>query len=295
MTMTDFIPELVLANMVLRARKNLVAALFCNTTVGIELKEKGSKIKINTLGDVTSADTNEATPMTYGDVDSAGEDLEITLDKTVSVKLKDKEKQQIAASGQQLEAAVAARMVYQLNNDVDALVMGKYGDCDLNSYESGSTAWQWGTAGADVPNFFAALHKTMDDALCEKEGRFVALPNIAIQAIRIYLAGKATPFGDEVITQGLAFDRAIFGFWIFQSPNCVEASSVIHGIAGNLPNIGEGIPGGMALAIQISPTVEKLRLEGFWADGLRSRVTAGALVFKPDRMVNVHLNATLLA
>lgn len=294
MSLATFIPKLVLANMVIRARKNLVAAGFCNTSVTVELKEKGDRLTINTLGEVTSQDTDETTPMTYGDVESAGTDLDITMDKTVSLKIKDKEKAQIAASGQSLEAAYAARMIYVLNDDIDQLVLGKHGDC-ANFYETGTTPWQWGATAADVPAFFAAGHKTMDDANCEGTGRFMCLPNVAIQGIRLYLSGRQTNMGDAAVRPGLAFNEPIYGFWIFQSPNCVTVSTTVHGIMGNMPDIGEGVPGGIALAVQINPNIEKLRLEGFWADGLRARATAGACVFKADRVFDVNLNTSLLA
>jgi hypothetical protein len=294
MSLATFIPKLVLANMVLRARKNLVAAGFCNTSVTVELKEKGDKLTINTLGEVSTQNTSESTPMTYGDVSSTGTDLEITLDKTVSLKIKDKEKAQIAASGQALEAAYAARMIYVLNDDIDQLVLGKHANM-TDTYETGTTPWQWGAAAADVPAFFAAGHKAMDDANCENTDRFMCLPNIAIQGIRLYLSGRQTNIGDAAVRPGLAFNEPIYGFWVFQSPNCAVVSTTVHGIMGNMPNIGEGVPGGIALAVQISPMIEKLRLEGFWADGLRARATAGAAVFKSDRVFDINLNTNLLA
>lgn len=294
MSLASFIPKLVLANMVIRARKNLVAAGFCNTSVTVDLKEKGDKLTINTLGEVTSQDTSESQPMTYGDVDSDGTDLEITLDKTVSLKIKDKEKAQIAASGQQLEAAYAARMIYVLNDDIDKLVFGKHADA-TDFFESSTTPWQWGTTASDVPAFFAAAHRKMDDALCETSGRFMALPNVAIEGLRLYMTGRLTLGGDEAIRPGLVFAEPLFGFWIFQSPNCSVTSTTVHGLMGNLPNVGEGIPGGIALAVQINPNIEKLRLEGYWADGLRARATAGAAIFKADRVFDINLNTSLLA
>lgn len=293
MSMDSFIPSLVLANAVVRARKSLVAAQFCNTNVTVDLLDKGDQLDINTLGDVTSADSNEAAPMTYGDIATTAGSLIITMDKTVSIKIKDKEKRQIAMAGMALEDAFAARIIYKLSDDVDQLVMSKYTECAVDNFESGSTPWQLGATGADVPALFASLNRSMDDAMCETQGRFVCLPNIAIQAIRLYMAGRVTSLGDNAVVNGYVGD--LLGISIFQSPNCVEAASVIHGIAGNLPNVGEAIPGCIALAVQISPVVEKLRLEGFWADGLRARCTAGALVFKADRCVDVNLNATLLA
>lgn len=295
MSLESFVPTLVLANMIVRARKSLVGAQFCNTSVTIDLKEKGNKLTINTMGTVVSANTDESVPMTYGDVSSTGDDLEITMDKTVSLKIKDKEKSQIALSGESLEAAYAARIIYTLNDDIDALVFSQHADA-TDFYETGTTPWQWGTGATDVPAFFAAAHKVMDDANCETTGRFMALPNVAIQGIRLYISGRVSSgIGDEVVMAGLAFARPLFGFWIFQSPNVVSSGGAYHGLMGNLPNVGDAIPGCIALAVQISPVIEKLRLQGFWADGLRARATAGSLIFKTDRCFDINLNTSLLA
>lgn len=295
MSFASFKPVLMLAQLVLRARKELVAAQFCNLNIGVGLETKGTKLTINTMGAVSVVDT-PSTPMTYAETGSASADLEITMDKTVAVKLDDSDKAQVEAGGATLEQAYGARMIYELQDYVDALVLGKYTECTVENYESGSTAWQWGTtpAASEIAKFFAGVHKSMDDANCEKDGRFIVLPNIAIQGIRIGLGSIASDLGDEVVRAGLQY-KNLHGFQVFQSPNCVTASSVIHGMAGNMPNVGDGVPGCVALAVQISPNVEKLRLEGYWADGIRARVTGGALVFKPDRCVDINLNESLLA
>jgi hypothetical protein len=52
----------------------------------------------------------------------------------------------------------------------------------------------------------------------------------------------------------------------------------------------------MALAVQISADrIEQLRLEGYWSTGYRARITAGAVVYKPNRMVDINLDDALLS
>lgn len=288
MSFENFKATLMLARMVLLARKDLVGSGFCNLTIGVGLVKKGKKLTINTEGTVTVTDTDESNPMTYEDVDTTAQDLEITVDKTVAIKLHDRDMHEVEAGKMAVEAAYASRMVYQLQDEgIDQLVFAQYANAGADNFETGSTPWQWGAAAADVPKFFAAVHKQMDDANLPQQGRFLALPNVAIQGLRLYYGTRESAFGDEVHRNGLVA-KNVFGFSIYQSTNVVTASSVEHGIAGIEKD-------GIALAVQISPKIEKLRLEGYWADGIRARVTAGAKVYKSDRVIDINLNETLLA
>ena len=296
MSVADFKPVLMLGQMILQAAKTLIGAEFCNTDIGIGLKTKGTKITMNTMGSVTSADTSETVPMTYDDAETDGADLEITIDKTVAVRLSDNDLLQIEAGAMQMETAYGNRMIYTLNDDVDQLIMGKYSDITTENYESGTTSWQWGASptAAELGKFFASVHASMDGVNAEQQGRFIVLPNLAIQGIRIALPQIATPVGDEVWRNGFVANN-LMGFKVFQSANVVTASSVMHAMAGTMPNVGAAVPGVFALAVQIAPKVEKLRLEGFWAEGIRARVTAGAAVTKPERAIDINLNSSLLA
>jgi len=286
MSFENFKSTLMLARMLLLARKDLVGSEFCDLGIGVGLAQKGKQVSINTEGDVSVAETSETVPMTFGDVDSSVKHLTIEIDKTVAIKLHDRDMQEVEAGRQSVEAAFASRIMYALNDEVDKLIFGKYVDAGADSFETGSTPWQWGTDAADWPKFCSAVHKQLDDAKAPGAGRFLALPNVAIQAIRLYYGSKATNLGDQVHLNGLVA-KNLFGFDIYQSMN-VAGTSTLHGLAGVKKDA-------LALAVQISPKIEKLRLEGYWADGIRARVTAGALAFKPDNLIDINLNATLLA
>ena len=295
--MDTFKPALMVAQLVLAARKNLVWSQIANMAITMGLKEKGTSVTINTLGEPSVVNTDESSAMTYEQVDTSGTTLTISTDKTVAVRLNDKTKKQIEAGGMAIEQALGNRMFYVLQDSLDQLIAGTYTQATVDNYETGTTAWQWGATptAAEIAKFFASVHRSLDDANAEENGRFIVLPNIAIQGIRIASGTLETQQGDQARQNGVAF-RNMYGFdLVLRSPNVVSASSVLHGMAGNLANVGEGIPGCVAAAVQIDPNIEKLRLEGFWADGIRARITAGAAVFKPERCVDINLNADLLA
>ena len=130
-------PTLMLARLVALARKGHVGAQFCNTQVTAEIKNKGETITFNTPDDITVADTDDDTSMTYVESDTTGENLTITLDKTAAVRINDRSV--IASeSGMTLVNTFADRMIYALNDTVDVLVMGSYTQMTTNNYETGT-------------------------------------------------------------------------------------------------------------------------------------------------------------
>lgn len=291
MSLESFKPVLMLAEIILLARKNLVGTGFCNTRITTGLLEKGKTLTVNTISHVSSTDTDESTAMTFSDVTSTGTDVTITLDKTVAIKLKDRDKQEVEVNGMTLESAFASEILYTLADDIDTLIAGIHTELTDN-YETGTTPWQWGATAADWPKFVAQIHKDLDDANVghaqdSDRMRYMSLPNNAIQGMRLFFMGLGTNLGDEHHRNGMVATDA-GGFRIFQNPNSISAASTTHGIAGLTQS-------SIALALSISPNIEKLRLQGFWADGLRARATAGVKCFKTAETLDINLNDSLLA
>jgi len=299
MALASFKPELFLAQLVLAGRKALVALQFCNLEMAVGLKSKGTKLVINTMGDVTVTDTNEAVAMTYVEPDTSSADLEITIDKTVAVKLNDNDLVQIEANGGSVEKIVANRMIYKLNDELDQLVFDAHAQSTTNNYETGTTPWQFSNppTAADLSAFGAAIHKDMDDNFVPRPARFLTMPNIGIQALTAGFGRIETQMGDEIRRAGLVTQKLLGFDYLFQSPNVALADSVYHALAGPMPGSDKdaGPGGAIALAIQISPTAESMRLEGFWSTGFRARLTAGVRFFKPAKVIDVNLNSTLMS
>jgi hypothetical protein len=113
------------------------------------------------------------------------------------------------------------------------------------------------------------------------------LLTIAIQALTLYAASRATNFGDASSLNG--YVGRMFGFDVYTSNKCPVVSTTVHGVAGVK---GDGIAG----AVAIPPTeVEEIRLEGRFASGVRARALYGWKVYRPTVLVDVNLNTTLLA
>lgn len=284
MSMAHIKPELWAQEIILTLKKMLPAASVCNTNLAGDITKKGDKLHIIGAGSVSTAAYPDSENITYADPSDTDTELEIDIDQYFAIKVEDKDRKQAAVSWEQIYAGQGA---YKLKDDIDTQIMLEYANAGLDSYETGTTPWQWGAAGADVPKFFAALHKQLDDAKAPRVGRYVILPSIAIQALTLYASSRNTNWGDQVTLNGFAGN--MFGFEVFMSANCYTESSVVHGLAG--------VKGyGMAFAQQINPDdIESLRLEGRFATGVRGRVLAGVATYQSGIMVDINLNTTLLA
>jgi len=267
------------------ARKRaLFAADIANRALAGAIAAKGDKLHIIGAGDVTTAAYPETADISYADPTDTDTELEINIDRYFGIKVEDKDRLQANVSWEQI---YSSRGGYKLRDDIDTLLLAEYANAALDSYESSTTPWQLGVAGADVPAFFAALSKQLDDVDAPGAGRFVILPSIGIQAIRLYVAGRNTSWGDQVAQNGKVGN--LLGFDIYMSRNCAVVNTTVHGLAGV-----KGM--NIAYAQQINPgSIESLRLEGRFATGVRGRVLAGIKTYRPGTLIDVNLNTTLLA
>lgn len=286
----NIIPELWSSEIVAQLETNQVFGARMNQMIAAPLASKGDKMHIIGAADVTSGAYTDTADITY--TTPTDTDTQLTLDQDFysALELRDSEVKQANVEWQGL---YARRMGYQLADDFDQALAGDHATWTDN-YETGTTAWQWGTSAADVPKFFAAVRKQMADADCfTLPGRpYMVLPTIAIQGIQLYLSGKATDLGDMKMVQGMigqaGYHGTVGGYDIFESTNCVSASSVTHGLAGIS---GEGI----ATARAIVPTVEQIRLEGGFKTGIRARHLFGFKTYRAATVFDLNLNDSLLA
>lgn len=283
MAMSNIIPELWAKMIIAKLQKSLVAATIANRNIAGEVSARGDQLHIVAAGEVATGDYPASNNISYESVSDAVSTLTVNIDKYFAFKVEDSEKKQANVPWQQI---YSERGSYNLRDDIDTLLFEEYANASLNSFETGSTDWQLGTAGADVPALMAALAKQLNDVDAPQEGRFFAMPTICLQAFQLYFASRSTNLGDTVLANG-SLGRA-FGFDLFVSRN-VAGTTTLHGLAGVY---GHSI----AYAQQVDPrSIEELRAEGRFASLVRGRVLAGIKTFRPATLIDVNLNSTLLA
>lgn len=250
-----------------------------------EINRKGDQLHIIGADAVSVAAYPASDNITYAAAADTDNTLAIDTDYYGAVKIEDDTARQSPIDIMPIYARDIARKLAE-QWEADGLAAA-YANAGLNSYETGTTDWQLGTGGADVPAMLTGINKLLDDNGAPRAGRYIILPTIGVQALTLYAASKATTFGDTASTNG--YVGRMFGFDVYTSNKCAVVSTTVHGVAGVKDD-------GIAGAIAIPPTeVEEIRLEGRFASGVRARALYGWKVFRSTVLVDVNLNTTLLA
>ena len=285
MSMDLFIPEIWAQKITQVLQKSLVGQAICNTEVTGEITKKGDLLHILAATAVSTDDYVAGTNITYEDATVTDTELSIDVDKVFALIVRDEDKLQAAAPWDQIFAQDGA---YQLRNDLDVLILGEYANAGLDSYETGSTAWQLGATAGDVPKLLDSLNKQLNDANAPMDGRYIVAPSILTQAFQRYVMGVSTDFGSEVLQNGSM--GKLGGFEIFASNNCTSGGGTTHGLCGVKGN-------SIALANQIAPnSIQNLGpAEGQFGDLVRGRLLAGHKTYRAATLIDINLNTTLLA
>lgn len=274
--------ELWAQNIVALLKTKLVSEAICNPNV--VPSGAADKLHIVGAGEVTVTAYDEDVDITYQDPSDTDTEFTWNVDKYFGILVKDKDVKQTAINWEPL---YADRGAYGLMKALDASVFADHASAGLDSYESSTTAWQLGTAGADVPALFSALHKQLDDVDAAQEGRFIVGPPSLRQAINLFCMSKNSTFGDKVLANG--FLGPFCGMNVYVSNNLTTVTTTIHGLCGvERENV--------ASKVLIDPSsIESLRAQGRFAQLIRGRMLGGHKVYRAASLIDVNLHTTLIA
>ena len=284
-TLADITPE-VWRNVVLAGlRKNLPAEMVCNKRFKQEVWGKGDTLNISSMGTLTAnayADDN----ITYEALTDSKTQLVIDTEYYTAFKDEDAERNNISVS---YLTEVMTDQAYQHADKWDIKVMGEYANAGLNSYSTGTTAWQiTATTAGNLPALMGSLKRQLKKANAPAGPVYFIAPPEIEEAITLYYGanGAKSQFSDQ-FAQNANYMGKYFGVELFISNNCQTATSVTHGLAGV---IGTSI----ALANDVV-TDESLRLEGRIANGYRALSIGGVKTYRPAISIDVNLNETVIA
>ncbi len=285
MALDNVLPE-VWRNVVLAGlRKNLVGEMVCNKNFKEEVWGKGDTLHILSMGTLTDKEYG-AGAITYEALTDADTTLLIDKDRYVAFYDEDAEK---ARTNVNYMTEVMTDAGYQLGDYWDQLVMAEYANAGLDSFATGTTAWQITNAtAANLPALMGALKRQLKKANAPVgEVYFIAPPEIE-EAITLYYGanGAKSAMSDEY-AMNANYKGKYFGVNVFTSNNCVTATSVTHGLAGVM---GSSI----ALANDVI-TDEGIRLEGRIATGRRMLSIGGIKTYRPTISIDVNLNEVVIA
>ena len=282
MAISNFIPE-IWTNEALDTLKNqLVAERVADMSYNSDVVNDGDTIHILKHAAIADAAYPASSNITYSALSDGTSDLSINTKRYFAFEVPDLDK---AQARPEFVTRATANGAYDIADHFDALLLAEYANASVDSYETGSTAWQFTLATcADIPPFFASIVRQLQVANAPSGQAFVIGPPQLGEAINTYFGGKAT---DRTAILANGFKGNFFGVNVYISNNCTTASSVTHGLAGI-----EGQT--TALVYQLKKT-EALRLEGRFSDGVRMLVVGGIKTYRPEILIDVNLNSTVIA
>ena len=282
MSALNFVPE-IWAKVILAAlRKNLVygGAAVCNADYEGEIAGPGDTVHITSFSDPTVGDYVEGTDITYGSVADASQTLLINQQKYAAFSVEDIDKRQAAGD---FQSYLEGRMSYQLALTADQYLAALMfagattvlGNTTTNGDEVAVTLATSGTSASFYNEIVLPLSVALDDAEVPDDGnRFLIVPPFAQALLKQTPAFASFGVGDVLLKGALG---QIDSFTVFKSLNVptFDAGAGYAVIAGH--------PMATTFAEQIV-SVEALRLQDLFADGVRALHVYGAKVVRPTAL-----------
>lgn len=285
MAITNFVPDLWTAKILVALRKKAVAGSLVNREYEGEIKRMGDSVKITSINDVTIGSYTAHNDITWEDIDDATRSLVIDQAKYFAFELDDIERAQAVNGGAVMNQAID-NATYQLRDTADAFLLAA-----MNTATQG-TANDLGTVAIhtiakNLYDSFVDLAVTLDVGNVPEEGRF-AVVSPALHGRLLKLDEFVTPgdqAGPSARTNG--YIGSVAGLDLYKSNNLPAVTDVAA--TGGLAIAGHSMA--TTFAEQIV-SVEGVRRENRFADGVKGLHVYGAKVTRPTALAVVEFDAT---
>lgn len=236
-----------------------------------EIKDKGSSVKINSVGDITIKDyTRNSDIDAPEELNDAGQELVITEGKYFNFAVDDVDRVQANAN---VMAEAMSRAGYGLRDKADIFIAANHIYVPAQNL-LGSDGSPIIPTKADAYDYLVELKIKLDEANVPSEGRFAVVPpwfeGLLLKDSRFIAAGTATT--DSVIRNGLIGRAA--GMDIYVSNNTPNT-------AGTLYKVIAGHPMAYTFAEQIVKT-EAYRPEKRFSDAVKGLHVYGGKLVRPS-------------
>lgn len=285
MAITNFVPDLWTAKILVALRKKAVAGGLVNRDYEGEIRRAGDSVKITSINDVTIGSYTAHTDITWEDIDDATRALVIDQAKYFAFELDDIERAQSVNGGAVMNQAID-NATYQLRDTSDAFLLAA-----MNTAIQG-TANDLGTVAIhttkqNLYDAFVDLSVTLDEDNVPEEGRWAVLsPSLHGRLLKldsfIQAGDSASP-----LARLNGFIGEIAGLSLFKSNNLPAVTDAAA--TGGLAIAGHGIA--TTFAEQIV-SVEGVRRENRFADGVKGLHVYGAKVVRTTALAVAEFDAT---
>ncbi|MCD7847819.1 MAG: phage capsid protein [Oscillospiraceae bacterium] len=271
MAVSTFIPELWSARLLNALDKVHVAASLVNRDYEGEIKQCGSSVHINRIGNITVSDFERDFDIDDPEVLST-EDSELVIDMAKYFNFMIDDVDAAQAAGDLMDKAME-RSAYALNDVADAYILETLAGSVPSENTIGEDAPIALTAD-NVYSYIVKLRLILDKNNVPHDGRTIVMPPdvyaLLLQDSRF--TGSGT-LGEETTRSG--FIGRIAGFDIFESNNCYQE--------GGAYCVTAQVPSACTYAEQILETTA-YRPEKRFADAVKGLHVYGAKVTNPEQI-----------
>lgn len=286
MAVTNFIPDLWSAKLLVALRKAHVAGNLVNRDYEGEIKREGDTVKITSINDVTIGTYTPHSDITVEDIDDATRALLIDQAKYFAVELDDVEAAQEKKGGRSALTQAVDNAAYQLRDVSDAFLLSTMSAAvQGTANDLGTVAIH--TTARNLYDSFVDLSVVLDEANVPEEDRFaVVKPSLYGRILKLdefISAGDA--LGAATRTNG--FVGEVAGLAIYKSNNMPAVTDAAA--TGGAVIAGSRIA--TTFAEQIA-SLEAARMEKRFADMVKGLHVYGAKVVRPTALATVEFDAT---
>lgn len=284
MAISNFIPTLWTAQLLVSLRKASVATALVNRNYEGEIRRGGDTVKITSVNDLTIGDYVVNTDISIETLTDATRSLVIDQQKYFAFQLDDVDAAQ-AVSGGALMSQATDNAAYQLKDVADSFLLAA-----MNTAAEG-TGNDLGTvalsASVGVYDVLVDLAVALDEANVPSEGRWAVLA--PENHGRILKDSRFISAGDNAGAAARANGRIgeAAGFQLYKSNNLPGVTDTVNADGGLLL---AGYNGATTFAEQIV-SMEADRMEKRFADMVKGLHVYGAKVVRPTGVAKAELNA----
>lgn len=287
MAVTNFIPDLWSAKLLVALRKNAVAATLVNRDYEGEIRREGDTVKITSINDVTIGSYTAHSDITWEDIDDATRSLLIDQAKYFAVELDDIEKAQEKKGGKSALDQAVDNAAYQLRDVADQFLLttmatGVQGTAnDLGTVSIHTTA-------RNLYDSFVNLSVVLDEANVPEEDRFAVLkPSLYGRVLKLdEFVGPGDAQGPVV--RGRGYVGEIAGLQLYKSNNMPAVTDAAA--------TGGAVIAGSRMATTFAEQILKVKAvdrENRFAEGVKGLHVYGAKVVRPTALATVEFDATV--
>ena len=270
MSVNNFFPEIWATGILKERDKVMVAAKHCTTEYEGQIKQKGDRVKILTVGDVVSYDyTRNADINAPDQLNDEAQWLDIDQAKYCHIAIDDIDKTQ-ANEGLMTEGQ--RKLGIKMADDVDSFIFGLYSQIAAGQTLDGYTA---PVTSANVITYLANIRQRFKEANVPN-GETIYLEVAPAIYTKFVLARIAKDTDNSKTIDMGEVAKKLYGIEIHESNNIALASTKYKCLART--------KGAVAYASQLTETVG-YRPERRFGDAVKSLQVWGAKIIRPKELI----------